>query len=256
MTTPSQAVILCEGYEDRGFWAGWLEQLGCKDLSEKGRVPVIRDPWGKPVAGGAYAYESPSGGFLRVVPCRGDRSRIMARARLELSGRTTNPLRHLVINWDPDTRADAMEANPLADARRAIETALTHLNAAFTLNGDEDFLLDGGTTVVSPVAWMVPPPTPEGAPMQQALERLACMSLCAAFPDRGRAVHDWLTKRPAPSAKKEHKAYARSFMAGWYADHGCDDFYRLLWRDSTVAAHLNALLTQSGALRVAEALAR
>jgi hypothetical protein len=45
-------------------------------------------------------------------------------------------------------------------------------------------------------------------------------------------------------------------MAGWYADHGCDDFYANLWRDVRIAQELQTRLQRSGAWRIAEALAR
>jgi len=45
----SESVILCEGYHDRAFWAGWLLHLGCTDpgLPSAGkatRTPIF-DPW-------------------------------------------------------------------------------------------------------------------------------------------------------------------------------------------------------------------
>ena len=51
----SESVILCEGFLDRAFWAGWLEHLGCTDPGRQpgkpGRVPV-KGPSG-PATGGA-----------------------------------------------------------------------------------------------------------------------------------------------------------------------------------------------------------
>ena len=31
----SESVIFCEGYQDRAFWAGWLESLGCDNLGRR-----------------------------------------------------------------------------------------------------------------------------------------------------------------------------------------------------------------------------
>jgi hypothetical protein len=44
-------------------------------------------------------------------------------------------------------------------------------------------------------------------------------------------------------------------MAGWFPDSGCDDFFRAIWRDDALAAELQRRLTESGAWRVAKALA-
>jgi hypothetical protein len=44
-------------------------------------------------------------------------------------------------------------------------------------------------------------------------------------------------------------------MSGWYAEHGCDDFYRCLWDDTKVRGELEARLQASGAWKIAEALA-
>jgi hypothetical protein len=120
---------------------------------------------------------------------------------------------------------------------------------------DGDISVKDGATLVSPVLWHVPGPVPEGVPSQQALERLVCMALSKAWPERGKAVEAWVKSRPLPpKGDKLHKAHAWSFMAGWYADQGCDAFYSLLWEDAAVASELEALLRASGGWRVAEAL--
>jgi hypothetical protein len=43
-------------------------------------------------------------------------------------------------------------------------------------------------------------------------------------------------------------------MAGWYAIHGCESFYQMLWEDASVAAELRARLEGSGAWAVIEAI--
>jgi hypothetical protein len=45
-------------------------------------------------------------------------------------------------------------------------------------------------------------------------------------------------------------------MAGWYADHGCEAFYRVLWSDPNVVGELEKRLRASGPWRIAEELAR
>ena len=50
----SEAVVLCEGFHDRAFWAGWLLRLGCTDpgLLPDGTRRLVLDPWNKIVADG------------------------------------------------------------------------------------------------------------------------------------------------------------------------------------------------------------
>jgi hypothetical protein len=43
-------------------------------------------------------------------------------------------------------------------------------------------------------------------------------------------------------------------MAGWYAEHGCEDFYSGLWRDERVRVELEKRLRASGAWDVVEVL--
>lgn len=50
------------------------------------------------------------------------------------------------------------------------------------------------------------------------------------------------------------KAYAWSYMAKWYPEHGRDGFYRHVWNDPAVRAQLEARLRATGAWSIAEAL--
>jgi len=86
------------------------------------------------------------------------------------------------------------------------------------------------------------------------LERLVCAAVVAAYPLRADAVQTWLASRPAPPAPTP-KEYAWSYMAGWYAEYGCDAFYSNIWRDAAVTSALEDRLRQSGAWRIAEVLA-
>src|SRR4051812_12224520 len=102
----SHSVILCEGYHDRAFWAGWLLYLGCSDpgippAGKSARIQVL-DPWNKPVTGGQFAYRSKTGQFVRVVPCHG-KTKLLAGMRDFLLQKVARPLARLVICVDPDT---------------------------------------------------------------------------------------------------------------------------------------------------------
>jgi hypothetical protein len=92
----SEVYILCEGYHDRAFWAGWLDRLGCKNL---GRGCV--DPWGKSVTGGQFGFQTRAGRFVRVVPA-GGKDEVRRLARIRLQGRATEPLKAVVASVDHD----------------------------------------------------------------------------------------------------------------------------------------------------------
>jgi len=67
-------------------------------------------------------------------------------------------------------------------------------------------------------------------------------------------VKRWLDSRPdGPVAGP--KEFGWSYMAGWYAEFGCEGFYRNLWLDGRVVTELKSRLAECRAWRVAEALA-
>ncbi len=251
----SETVILCEGYHDRAFWKGWLEHLDCTDPGIKaGKSPrtKVYDPFKDLVAGGQFAYYSRSGHFIRVRPC-GGKDFVLRAARLRLRERASKKLTRLVINVDPDT-----EQQPGAEATglriHNVQTIVQEFDREATLVDDE-IALDGGSTRVSLIRWGAEDnAATAGVPSQQTLERLVCAALVAAFPSRGTNVQAWLNTRdqPPPSVKE----FTWSFMAGWYADHGCEDFFTNLWRDPEIRGALESRLRASRAWQIAEALAR
>ena len=91
-------------------------------------------------------------------------------------------------------------------------------------------------------------------PDKQTLERLVCTSICEAYPDRTPAVRAWLDSRPDPPEGLDHKAHAWSHMAGWFAENGCDDFFKALWRDDRVRVVLERRLRAEGAWDLVTAL--
>jgi len=246
MTDPSETLILCEGYHDRAFWAGWLAHLGCSTDGFSPNSPGYprQDPWGGKIGGGQFAFTSPSGHFLRVVPCQGkDKLRPAARARLR--ERQTKTLARLILNVDPDT--DAASSTPPAGIRaQDVLTLAREFDPAAQILPNGDIHLEGGATKVSLVRWEATDPPAPGLPNQQTLERLACAAVVAAYPARAGAVQSWLDARPAAPAAgpKEH---AWSYMAGWYGEHGCQDFYENLWRDPRIVEELQSRLLAAGA---------
>jgi hypothetical protein len=247
----SESVIYCEGYHDRAFWAGWLAHLGCVDpgVPPGGSTPrrPIYDPWNTIVQGGQFAYHSQSGRFIRIVPCHG-KTRMLPAVRSRLQQRSTKALTRLVINIDADVTASGAKAGPLGLQRHDVEHLVRTFDPGFAVN------LDGGATRVALLRWEVNDPPGPGLPDQQTLERLVSAALAASFPARATAVQNWLDARPMPPGA-DPKEHAWSYMAGWYAEYGCEAFYSNLWNDSRVMSELETRLRSSGAWRVAEMLA-
>jgi hypothetical protein len=263
-----QSIVLCEGYHDRAFWSGWLRRLGCVDpaspLADGGRTDVL-DPWGKPVRGGDYGFRSKSGEFVRVRPCHGCDG-VMREARRLLSEEskrvgqdpTASQLSRLVIAIDPDTCAED-EGQSTGFRHQDLQVWVRKFDPAAARSESDDFALFQGVVSVSLVRWETGDAECCGFPGTQCLERLVCAALVAACPTRGPAVQDWLDSRPdgPPAGPKE---FSWSHMAGWYAEHGCQEFYSYLWAaqtgDGRVREELEKRLRECGAWRIAEALAQ
>jgi hypothetical protein len=251
----SESVILCEGFHDRALWDGWLTFLGCNSDGFKPGTPgyPALDPWGDPVRQGQFAFRSQSGRFVRVRPCHG-RGNVLQEARIRLNRRTTRQLLRLVINVDVDTTAAGMTAGPTGLRQQDVLYQVQQIDPLAFVNADHEIEVDGGATKVSLVRWEVSDRPAPGLPDQQTLERLASAALAAAYPARAAAVQNWLDTRPLPPGT-DPKEHAWSYMAGWYAEHGCEAFYSNLWHDPRVVAELEARLRSSGAWQIAVTLA-
>jgi hypothetical protein len=254
----SESVILCEGFHDRAFWDRWLTSLGCKSDGFKPGTrgfPAL-DPWGDPVRHGQFAYRSKSGkGFVRVRSCNG-KSNVLKEARNRLTQRTTKRLLRLVINVDVDTSAAGMAPGPTGLRQQDVLHQVQQIDPPAYMNADGEIEVDGGATKVSLVRWKVNDPPSRGLPDQQTLERLACAALAAAYPARATSVQKWLDGRAIPIPPGANpKEHTWSYMAGWYAEHGCEAFYSNLWNDPQVVAELGARLRLSGAWQIAANLA-
>jgi hypothetical protein len=253
----SESVILCEGYHDRAFWAGWLTHLGCSDpgtpLPGSARRRKILDPWKDRVEGGQYAYLSKTGQFLRVIPCNG-KSQILDTARDRLIQRTRKPVVRLVLNIDADTTASGVQTATGLRVQDVEQFVRTNIDPGATRNAAGQIKVDGGNTLVCLIRWEVPDAPAPALPDQQTLERLACATIVAAYPARATAVQNWLGARPLPPAV-DPKEHAWSYMAGWYAEHGCEAFYSNLWNDPNVVRELESRARSSGAWQIAATLA-
>ena len=249
----SETWVLCEGYLDRNFWAGWLLRLGCIDPGEQRggpRRPVL-DPWSKQVRSGHFAFHSKSGKFIRVVPCDG-KSNVLRTAGDRLKRRSVEKLHFVVVNIDSDAEAGESAAVDIPTVVGVENMVARH--GTYQREPHGDFRLEDGTIVTAPVCWSASDAGIPGIPTKQTLERLVCSAILAAYPDRGPVVQNWLDSRPAAPLAGP-KEYAWSYMAGWYAEFGSDSFFREVWRDEGVAQQLESRLKACGAWRIGELLA-
>jgi len=253
---PCESVILCEGYHDRAFWAEWLKKLRCvdpRDTAQPMLEPLdVRDPWGGRVIRGQFGFWNSKGAFIRVQPCDG-KGNLLPEARRRLRARSDRRLAHLVLCVDADLPA-GLSNGPAPPTSANLAPVVREFDEQSRQNDDGEWILDNGGTLVSHVCWRTDDPSADALPETQTLERLICAAIAAAYPARSSAVTAWLRSRPDPPAPSV-KEFSWSHMAGWYAEHGCEDFYRQVWRDDAIAAQLRERLTACGAWRVAAALA-
>jgi hypothetical protein len=236
-------VVLCEGYDDRSFWKGWLLHRGCTDPTEGGRK-TVNDAWGRPVRGkGRYLFRTPSGSDVVVQPYHG-RDKARKAAEEYLGGRQAYRPSRVVLNLDCD--GDDGSARSAEDQVLGIAGSL-----GATERGPGPFVV--GASMLHSVIWRCPDPHPTpGVPGKQTLERLVSAAIRAATPDRGASVERWLDD--APRGFKLPKSYGYSYFAKWFADHGEAHFYEWIWRDEGIVRELRSRLESQEAWQVVEEL--
>lgn len=242
-----EVVILCEGFHDRAFWVGWLAQLGVNTLG-KGQI----DPSGALVQAPQFPLKRDQT-FVRLVSCEGDQGVLNSLGTyLEKAKSATPLLAGILVNLDDDGTSDA----PLNRAKLDQIAERIRRSGYPTEREHDRLFIPTATLRVAVVLWRTPvehSPHDE-RPDKQTLERLVCTSICEAYPDRTPAVRAWLDSRPDPPEGLDHKAHAWSHMAGWFAENGCDDFFKALWRDDRVRVVLERRLRAEGAWDLVTAL--
>lgn len=236
----SQSVVLCEGYDDRAFWTGWLLRLGCLAASTP---EERRDEWARPVTGGRYLFYTPGRDRILVEPCHG-REQAPRAARAYFAAQATHPIRRLVINVDSDRRVGASEKPAVGRLPPELEQLAREAEG----RGEGAASLE-----VLAVVWECADPDQPGIPPKQTLERLVASAIQEAYPGRGASVARWLEDPPLGDPRGA-KAHGLSYAAKWYSGHGAEDFYGHVWRDEPVAAGLEERLRATGAWAAAERL--
>jgi hypothetical protein len=238
-----QHVVLCEGFDDRSFWRGWLLHLGCSDPTDRGRRRV-NDAWGRPVTGaGRYLFRTPAGSDIIVQPF-GGRSKARQAAEEYLGRRQAYRPARVVLNLDGD--ADDGKGTRAEDQIRGVAR---DLGAA--VEGRGPYAIED--SFLYPVIWQCGDPDPTaGLPGKQTLERLAAAAILAAYSGRGPAVSSWLDAEPL--GLKLPRSYGYSYFAKWYSNHGAANFYEALWQDEAVTRELKTRLEDTGASRYVDEL--
>ena len=242
----TETVILTEGFHDRAFWKGLLEAAGCQNVGAPvagQRNAQVLDPWNSVVSRGQFAFRSRTGAFIRVQPCGGNRN-VPTAARVRLEEREAKPLTRLVACIDTDVDVTSADAVRPAFAS-GIDRVVRRVAPDASPDATGAFALSTGTSVVE-VRWEADDPPSDLLPHQQCLERLIAAALAEIYPERARAVRDWLASRPSPPTANP-KAHAWSHMAGWHPDLGCETFLSEVWTDLAVAAALRKRLQATGA---------
>ncbi len=240
-----QYVVLCEGYDDRSFWRGWLLHLGCTDPTDRGRTTAL-DARGDPVRGqGRFLLRTPGGSDLVIKPYHGRNNARDAVAEY-LGGRQPHPPDEVIFNLDSD--AEDHDASTAEDQIRGIARYL-----GADADGAGPFAIGG--SLLHAVVWRCDDPEAvAGVPRKQTLERLVSAGIRAAYPDRGPAVETWLEM--PPQGLTLPRSFAFSYYAKWHADHGAADFYASVWRDERVAEELTRRLTAIGAMGIVDSVVR
>ncbi len=261
---PTSYYILCEGYFDRAFWLGWLEQNEWEEDSKD-------HPLAKDAPTGSYVQRKDKR-ICVITPCRGNKkTKVAMNSRLRhvremVETKRANPdyspppqpLFKIIWNVDddsktPNTSAESRTQDSVVAILRQFE--IDNKIEPTSVTGNSPYLFLDNWCEVQIVMWRVAEDTQrEGAPLQQTLERLVCTAISAVYPQRAKNVIDWLDSRDTPPDTNP-KEYAWSYMAGWYAERHCDAFYKTIWQDPKIKAELCGLLQAGGSWGIFEELA-
>lgn len=213
------AVLLCEGYHDRAFWAGVLRERGWSDARDaSGKA---HDPLGKLVRDGRYAFRK-NEHFVVVVPCLGAPNIAPAARQQFLAAKLDTGRAGCIDQVVACFDGDAGELGSVQSIRDRWKEAF-------------------GATPPSTPSW-----TQDGLRVDvlflhssdprysTSLDGLVASAFAEAQPERDHAIRSWLSDRPDPPAKPS-KETMWSIMAGWFAEQGCDSFLQHgLWSDAAV----------------------
>lgn len=232
----SWSVIYCEGFTDRDFISGWLT-TSRGWLRPTPKPSVVNPITGKTVTGGVYGFEK-QGSFVEVHQANGyPRILELIATRLRTIVTEHIPSRHFVVVVDLDDRE-------LNDRLDAISDRVVHAGGSRV--ADDHWTL--GETVVRAIVMHARSSTSESITRNQCLDRIVTAAVTEAYEARAAAVTTWLAERP--DGVEDDKAQTWSWMAGWWPDAGCTEFFRRIWDDPPIRKRLEHYLEETGATAV------
>ncbi len=261
-------LILCEGYDDRSFLAGFFRHhCQCTEPAPDARP---RSKYGK----GVYVFSTADGSHeIHVLPC-GSVSQLLTafkNSMQEIASAVDSEVDFVTMFTDHDTLPEGREP-AIADTSSpfikpaSIKDFLNGAKIKFREDPHGDIpqwhveKADKSQCVVALLHIRTHDPAPRpGLPSKQTLERLVCHAIAKAHPDRPITVTDWLASRkdkPARTDRQESKEHSYSYLAGWYASDGCDYFFRHIWEQAQPREHLIQEMRDTGILQTLESLAK
>ena len=261
-------LILCEGYDDRSFLAGFLQHhCQCKEPAPEDRRP---SKYGK----GAYVFFNAGGSHeIHVLPCQSVSQVLQSfenNVRAITSG-VHSEIDFLTLFTDHDTVPECQESAAAGSASpfinpQSIEGFLGRAKIKYRESGNRDVpqwqieKVDKSQCGVALLHVRTHDANPrKGLPSKQTLERLVCHAIAEARPDRAKTVADWLASRhdkPTHTDRQESKEHVYSYLAGWYASGGCDYFFRHIWEQLKTREHLIQEMRDTGVLQTLESMAK
>ena len=252
--------IICEGYNDRAFWSEMLITRRWNEAFDKSTKRTAHDPRGLAVTGGRYAFYHPDSAYAEVIPAGGESNIIPIAEKhlMDITGYVQQSVSHteskyvVVLSVDDDTTTESGATLPTLSVQH-VTSVLESVDSQLVVENGV-FYLFSRNCAVHITRWKADPLPKKGVPVRgvpakQTLERLVCAAICEAYDTRSEDVETWLREK-----SRSPKAYAWSYMAGWYAEHGCDDFYREIWRDDDVRPILERQLKAIGAWAIIDTL--
>ncbi len=203
------------------------------------------------VTGGRYLLCTPNGHPVFIVPAGGDKHQV-SKVTIETLDDPVPQVNAFHVVWNIDSDAEAgSDASQVETHHQSLLKSIRDRYPDAKVS-DGVIGLGDGVRFVHPVIWWTPDGPTQGVPSKQCLERLVCAALAQVYPGRAAEVEVWLSSRtdPPTATPKDH---SWSYMAGWYAEHGCADFWQAVWRDDDVRAALLRRLTHIGAAGSLEA---
>lgn len=242
--------VLCEGFHDRDFLAGWFELVaGWTDPTNGGKRPV--QLFGEErVPKGAFLFDGKASGVrICIVPCGGREqlSRRFGKWLDEVSKLGAMTYSDIVVVAD----GDHLAGDHTDPVESLVRQELTKAGSQPT--GAQPWRHRSlGIDFVSMRAGVVD--NVVGLQEQECLERVVCAAFARAHSLRYQSMVHWLSGRHEPSGSGQ-KAMTWSIMAGWFADQGPTDFLRrAIWNDPRMREELNRVLAATGLATVEQRL--